>query len=63
MMEDPFDLRHEAEQPSDKDLDQALEAGLLCTKCIATKQGTKGCRACMGDFFEEIRLRGAKASL
>ena len=37
-------------EPVFKDLSQALEAGLLCTKCIVTKQGTKGCRACMGDF-------------
>ena len=38
-------------------LEEALEAGLKCTKCVATTKGTKGCRACMGEWFEHIRLR------
>ena len=50
-------------EPTFANLDEALAAGLKCTKCTVTKQGSKGCRACMGDFPEEIRMRGAKASL
>ena len=38
--------------------EEALEAGKLCSKCLPTKFGTKGCRACMGEFFEQIRLKG-----
>ena len=36
---------------------EALAAGLECKKCIATKKGTKGCRTCMGEWFEHIRMR------
>ena len=42
-----------------KTLEEALQAGLKCTKCVATTKGTKGCRACMGERFEAIRLRAA----
>ena len=38
-------------------LEEALQAGLRCTKCVATTKGTKGCRACVGEWFEGIRLR------
>ena len=38
-------------------LEEALEAGQKCKKCIATKRGAKGCRTCMGEWFEHIRLR------
>ena len=47
-------------EPVFESLDLALQAGLLCTKCIVTKQGTKGCRACMGEYFEEIRLHAPR---
>ena len=50
---------HEPEHPS---FEAALEAGLLCTKCIPTKAGTKGCRACMGEFFEQIRQRKTRGA-
>ena len=50
-------------EPVFESLDLALQAGLACTKCIVTKQGTKGCRACMGEFFEEIRMKRARGSL
>ena len=50
-------------EPVFESLDLALQAGLACTKCIVTKQGTKGCRACMGDLFEEIRMKRARGSL
>ena len=50
-------------EPVFESLDLALQAGLACTKCIVTKQGTKGCRACMGEFFDEIRMKRARGSL
>ena len=50
-------------EPVFESLDLALQAGLACTKCIVTKQGTKGCRACMGELFEEIRMKRARGSL
>ena len=45
-------------EPEFATLEEALEAAKLCKKCLPTKFGTKGCRACMGDFFEEIRQKG-----
>ena len=50
-------------EPVFESLDLALQAGLACTKCIVTKQGTKGCRACMGEFSEEISMKRARGSL
>ena len=50
-------------EPVFDSLDLALQAGLACTKCIVTKQGTKGCRACMGEVFEDIRMKRARGSL
>ncbi len=44
-------------------LEEALEAGKKCTKCLPTKFGTKGCRACMGEHFEQIRMKHFKSSL
>ena len=40
--------------PEHKTLEEALAAGLRCTKCVATKLSTKGCKACMGKWFEAI---------
>ena len=37
-----------------KTLEEALAAGLRCTKCVATKLSTKGCKAYMGKWFEAI---------
>ncbi len=44
-------------EPKFETLEKALEAAHACSKCIATKFGTKGCRACMGELFEEIRQK------
>ena len=44
-------------EPEFATLEEALEAGLKCKKCLATTRGTKGCRQCMGKWFEHIRLR------
>jgi hypothetical protein len=45
------------EENQHETFDHALAAGHLCTKCIGTKAGTKGCRACMGEWFEQIRKK------
>ena len=50
-------LTHE---PAHETLEEALFAVSVCTKCLPTKAGTKGCRVCMGDFFEAIRQRKSK---
>ena len=42
--------------------EEALEAAKACKKCLPTKFGTKGCRACMGEWFEQIRIKGSKSS-
>ena len=40
----------------------ALLAGSLCSKCLPTKAGAKGYRACVGEFFDTIRQRKARGS-
>ena len=45
--------------PEHQTLEETLAAGMRCTRCVATKLCTKGCKACMGKWFEEIRLRKA----
>ena len=47
---------NKAKEPEFATLDEALSAGLECTSCYVTKWGTKGCRRCMGKWFEEIRV-------
>ena len=44
-------------EPVHETLEIALEAGRTCHKCIARIKGYKGCRACMGEWFEEIRQK------
>ena len=46
-------------EPKWDNLEDALEAAQDCQRCVATRFATKGCRACMGDFFEEIRLKAS----
>ena len=48
-------------EPTHESLEAALAAGQACNKCIATLAGTKGCRECMGKWFEEICQSGAKS--
>ena len=50
-------LLAEIVEPVFETLEDALEAAQKCKKCLPTKKGTKGCRTCMGEWFEEIRLR------
>ena len=48
-------------EPTWDTLEQALAAAHECRKCMPTLKGTKGCRACMGEWFEMIRQKGQKA--
>jgi len=50
-------------EPVHESFEAALKAGLECSKCLPTKKGTKGCRACMGEHFEELRQKGFKSEL
>ena len=38
-------------------LEDALDAAQSCTKCRPRKDGMKGCKECMGEFFDAIRAR------
>ena len=44
-------------EPTFKTLEEALEAAKHCKKCLCTRAMTKGCRACMGEHFEQIRQK------
>ena len=52
----PVGPRH-ARLPPPASLDEALVRAQDCSKCHATRVGTKGCRSCMGKFFDEIKVR------
>ena len=43
-------------EPTFDNFNDAMAAAVLCTRCTGTKNLTKGCRGCMGTWFEEIRL-------
>ena len=47
------------EEPKHSTLEEALAAAHACNKCEPTKMGTKGCTACMGEWFESIRIKRA----
>ena len=49
-------------EPDHDTFEKALEAAVTCTKCVFTKAGTKGCRACMGEHFESIRQRRSRGA-
>jgi hypothetical protein len=49
-------------EPDHDTFEKALEAAITCTKCVFTKAGTKGCRACMGEHFESIRQRRSRGA-
>ena len=53
---------YESHEPEHETLEAALRAAWSCTKCMPTKAGTKGCRACVGDHFEGIRQRKARGA-
>ena len=46
-----------AKEPKWDTLEEALTAALACRKCYGRDDGTKGCRTCMGEWFETIRKR------
>jgi hypothetical protein len=46
-----------ASEPVHETWEHALAAANACSKCVETRAGTKGCRACMGEWFEEIRMK------
>ena len=54
--------RYETHELARDSFEKVLEAAIACSKCLPTKAGTKGCRACMGDHFEAIRQRKAKGA-
>ncbi|MBM4179834.1 MAG: hypothetical protein FJ211_10980 [Ignavibacteria bacterium] len=49
-------------EPVHASLEEAMFAALACTKCVPTKNGSKGCRTCMGEHFETIRQRKARGT-
>ena len=51
---------YETHEPVHASFEEAQHAALVCPKCLPTKAGTKGCRACMGDDFEVIRQRKSR---
>ena len=51
---------YETHELAHASFEEAQHAALVCPKCLPTKAGTKGCRACMGDHFEVIRQRKSK---
>ena len=52
------ELARKPVEPVFASLEEALVAAQACTKCLPTRLGSKGCRACMGEFFEHIRQKG-----
>jgi hypothetical protein len=52
---------YETHEPVHASFEDAQVAATACSKCLPTKAGTKGCRACMGDYFELIRQRKSRS--
>ena len=49
-------------EPVFASLEEALEAAKACKKRLPTKFGAKGRRACMGEHFEQLRLKRPRAA-
>ena len=47
-------------EPQHASLEIALEYAKNCKKCLPTRGGRKGRRACMGKWFEQVRLKDTK---
>ena len=45
--EDPL-----AAEPKHKTYEDAVQAAEACGKCLLQKDRSKGCRGCMGEYFE-----------
>ena len=54
--EDPL-----AAEPKHKTYEDAVKAAEACGKCLLQKDGSKGCRGCMGEYFELQRKKGFQA--
>jgi len=52
----------ETHWPVHATLEEAMIAAIVCKKCVPAQRGTKGCRACMGEFFEAIRKGKARGT-
>ena len=48
-------------EPKHKSFKDAQKAAQRCNKCVTTSNDSKGCRACMGEYFEQIRQKGFMA--
>ena len=46
----------DAQKPSDRKKLEALEACQACKECQWTSAGTKGCKQCLGQFYNQMRL-------
>jgi hypothetical protein len=51
--EDPLEA-----EPKHATLEAALQAAKDCKKCEMLKDGSKRCRACVGEQFEAVRQKG-----
>eukprot|EP00959_Pyramimonas_sp_CCMP1952_P029134 611111-Pyramimonas_sp.AAC.1 len=47
-----------AVEPKHATFEEASAAAMACTKCLPCKDGPKGCRDCMGEWFEVVRKSG-----
>ena len=57
-----FELLSKNPEPTFETFEEALAAGARCKKCQPRIKGYKGCRSCMGEWFEEIRLKNNSSS-
>ena len=48
--------------PNHATFEDALDAAQRCTKCRVSKFASKGCSACMGSWFAQVRQRGKAPS-
>ena len=51
-----------APEPEFELFEEAVAAAESCTKCTYKKDGSKGCKACMGHWFDIIRKRSAPSN-
>ncbi len=49
-------------EPEHDTFNVAQAAGFSCGTCLPTKLDTKGCRACMCDWFGQFRIRKSKGA-
>ena len=54
------EILRERTEPVYDTFEEAQEAASKCSKCLPTKRGSKGCRQCMGEWFEMVRTRAPR---